>query len=164
MGVDPGLHTGVCLFDSAKTLVDNVAEVSSRTWQFLGSGWFEEAKMANEIAKLVFLHDVEVLVIEDFILQPGGTGERSGLSPVRVTAMLDSVLAGILGEKYSSRACVIEGGGVMRKSYSAGFAKSTWSDERLRRAGLWGGLTAHERDAWRHALSAAKSAGMLKRV
>lgn len=203
LAVDPGLHTGICLLDTEFTQVEVCNRVEEFTWQVEGEGWSSEVRMAERVLELAVEYEVGVLVMEDFIIYPEGSGKdnsaRSGLSPVRITAMIDLAFAERFGYLYSegskgvsggtrgpggagrkgygpgrglSSREVVEQGGVLRRMQMASLAKTTYTDERLKSygggsgddggcsGGIWKGLTAHERDAWRHALTFAKSAGM----
>jgi hypothetical protein len=163
MGLDGGTHTGVCLLDTSKTLVDNAAELKQRSWMFEGRGWRDEGTMAESVVDLVHELGVEVLAVEDFIALRLESSAREGLSSPRVVAMVDALLVRDLGDLYGDDVVVGTDGGVKRFARLASVAKTTWTDPRLRRAGIWKGISAHERDAWRHALTFAKMSGRLRR-
>lgn len=77
-------------------------------------------------------------VYEDFILRAGKehSSARSGLSPVRITALVQGLL-------YNGRPNYV--------AQSPADAKGRWTNERLRRAEMWTVGKEHGRDATRHA-------------
>lgn len=168
LGVDPGLHVGLCVLDTEFPLVDQVRQW---TGQIAGEGWEREVAMAEEIVNMVGEHQVDAICVEDFILRKFGSMARSGLSPVRITAMMDALLVSQYGDEYvgvnrntvaAFRRKVRLGEPVLgRWCASAATAKTTFTDARLQKIGLWKGLTTHERDAWRHVLTFCKSAGIV---
>lgn len=82
-------------------------------------------------------HHVDEVVIEDFLLRQR-TMDRSLLSPVRLTAMLQGMLMEDTG--VDVRTCL--------QQPSA--AKSVVKDERLKKWGMWIQGQQHARDACRH--------------
>lgn len=78
-------------------------------------------------------------VYEDFILRPGKNhnSARTGLSPVRVTALIQGMLD--------------EHEWIEWVAQQPADAKSRWSNPRLKAAGLWTVGLEHGRDATRHA-------------
>lgn len=76
-------------------------------------------------------------VYEDFVLAPGHhSSERSGLSPVRVTSLLQGML--VTDQ-------------INWVAQSPSMAKSTITNDRLRRWDIWTRGMVHGRDATRHA-------------
>jgi len=105
----------------------------------LGEMWLVH-RLAETIATIEFL---DCLVIEDFVLylHSRQTADRSGLAPVRITAMLE--LANFYG---------IDGNmplGLTVYKYLAREAKGSITDERLKRWGCWIRGKPHARDAMR---------------
>lgn len=164
LGVDGGLHTGVAIYDTGKTLVDNAAGYQDWSWQFEGDRWTGEAKQARLVVDLVLDHEVKVLCLEDFILLKFGGMQRSGLSSPRVIAMVDAMMVMEYGELYSEDVGILKvEGGVYRFSRQASVAKTTYTNARLQQIGIWKGISAHERDAWRHVLTFCKGHGYLRK-
>lgn len=82
-------------------------------------------------------HPVDEVVIEDFLLRQR-TMDRSLLSPVRLTAMLQGMLMADQG--VDVRTCLQQ----------PSSAKSVVNDERLKKWGMWIRGKQHARDACRH--------------
>lgn len=78
----------------------------------------------------------QFFIYESFDLRPGGIGgtDRAGLAPVRVTSLIRGML---IASKH------------VWVANSASTAKSTMTNDRLRRAGLWAKAKPHARDAAR---------------
>lgn len=163
LGVDGGLHTGCAIYDTSKTLVDNAIGYREQSWQFIGDRWDGEWRQARLVVDLVLDHDVKVLCVEDFILLKFGGMQRSGLSSPRVIAMVDAVMKMEYGDLYSDDVGILREGGVYRFSRQASVAKTTYNNARLQKLGIWKGISAHERDAWRHVLTFCKGHGYLKK-
>lgn len=129
----------------------------------------DEYWVAVLMADLVEQCGVKYIGIEDFILRGGQGGmrgmssDRDGLSAVRITSCFETVLR----ERRLVRFNGIRGGteckGTQRVGQRLGsrsgarvwyqqpsVAKSAFTDERLRRAGLWVIGHEHARDAMRH--------------
>lgn len=142
--------------------------------------WFQMGPFRGEdqeywaaylMADLVELCGVQHLAIEDFILRGNGSGGRmagvnsgrDGLSAVRITAQLDAILRsrrliqfyGVRGgveNRVGQRGQMRLGkkDGCMLHKQQPGSAKQAFTDDRLRRAGLWIVGHEHARDAMRH--------------
>jgi hypothetical protein len=109
---------------------------------------------AEEVCKWIIQCDVDLVCMEDFILYAGlganagnyrTSAARSGLAPVRITAMVNTYLG------------ILEWEGVVAYS-GAAQAKGVFTDARLRAAGLWVVGKPHVRDALRHALLGIRKA------
>lgn len=101
LGVDPGTTTGFIelkvecrphmkgldyVRDATMKYVSNVRTANSEEEYDFGSFVCERIRAAQEMENVV------LLVIEDFILRLGGSAEREGLSPVRVTSSISTML------------------------------------------------------------------------
>jgi hypothetical protein len=105
----------------------------------------DEIKGTDRILNLMrYANDVcplNAIVVEDFILRLG-TKDRSLLSPVRLTAMLEYGLS-VDSDLMDLLPIVLQ---------SPSDAKSTITDDRLKLAGMWIRGLPHARDATRHLL------------
>lgn len=148
--MDPGTTTGVGYTEHG------VKGYMKPKFAFEGAGWTtqevickDELGGAAEIASLwlwlvdhwtkLGIHPSRMyFVYEDFILRPGPhSSARTGLSPVRVTAHVQGILIASKVHYFPQQ---------------PGDAKSRWTNERLRRVGLYSTGSEHRRDATRHAL------------
>jgi hypothetical protein len=134
MSVDPGGTTGYALWEG-RELVDQGSVRCGDT--------YEKQEVGVRALVLVWLGHCDldsVLLIEDFLLRPGGvrSSKREGLAPVQVSGLLYATLRerGWTGERYS---------------YLASESKLVITDHRLRAKGMWRG-NDHARDAIRQGL------------
>lgn len=85
--------------------------------------------------------DQLVIVIEDFILRPGAhSGKRAGLSPVRMTAFMQTCIWELFWPRGWNKVVLQQ----------PGDAKGFMTDERLKALGWWAKGKPHSRDALRH--------------
>lgn len=141
-GMRAALHQGRVRFGQERVFHDSGPEGS----------WADETRCAKAILTQMLkcqgigatsssgvVPEISTLVIEDFILRER-TKERSLLSPVRLTARIETLL---FDEPELS--CKVH-------YQSPSDAKSTVTDERLERWGFWPTGAPHARDALRHLL------------
>lgn len=138
VGVDPGGTTGVAWNTGSEVCA---VEVGS-------AGPWGEADAAHAIVLLLVDLDPRWVEIEDYVLteELGGRahGGREALSPERIFGGI--VGAALMRQKAWKRRFV--------QRESASSAKSTFTDDRLKRLGLYKGTAGapHARDAVRHLL------------
>lgn len=147
--MDPGTTTGITwsnpllegttkeIFERDPITVDQVdctdekegAKVIAETFRDCYSTWNME--MSIPVTNIFFVY-------EDFVLYPGKThsSERTGLSPVRITSLVEGML---IQDQ------------VTWVAQMASLAKSTVTNDRLKKWGLWTRSMEHGRDATRHA-------------
>lgn len=178
IGIDPGTTTGIALCSvvgqrgtAGRFVVEATAEITGMAAvdEIYGDGASSDPKAwrwleyynALECLGWVDAHQPDLLVIEDFILQPGkggvnggGTyrgGARAGLSPARIGAALGALLE--VGG-YSGSGGGSGGGGsgaTMQVVWQGSSMISRLNKARMDRLGLWVRGSEHKRDAVRHA-------------
>lgn len=167
VGIDPGTATGLCWAVVGRSEVKRLGVVGALK-EAKGDGRLvgEEVKGANEFDSAAFiLAWVEVwqreaarrtrgrvqghkaIVIEDFILRER-TKDRSLLAPVRLTAMLEFGLR--MPGSHGAAPALLPAVVVKQQPSDA---KSTVTDDRLRRWDLWHVGSPHVRDATRHIIT-----------
>jgi hypothetical protein len=157
LGVDPGTTTGVAVWtdeegdggaDSVLLMADLTGQwedTDDRDWRA------RELNIAEDVFSIALEGEVDVVVIEDFVLRPGGTGVRAGLSPVRIGAAISAFL------RVENAVRVTENKSVMLVVWQTpAMAKQHMTDTRLKANGLWVRGSAHQRDALRHAITGYK--------
>lgn len=154
--IDPGTTTGVAYCPEPIELIGSVKEIFGRHKLVvdhmqcpLADDGTNELAGALEIADLFlglrndWIKRYKIpgqnifFIYEDFILRPGKnhSSDRSGLSPVRIVAHIQ----GALSNK-----------SVNYLPQQPALAKGSFTNERLRRFGLWTVGKEHGRDATRH--------------
>lgn len=154
VAIDPGGVTGMACVaqheDGTFALLDWV-EISS-----IDEGMNElraARAVAQKAAGWVAEYGADVVAIEDFIIRLGVT-DRSLLSPVRMTAMIEAFWYEMRGSGG------IGWGGSWGGEYvkqQASSAKAVATNERLKRWGLWVKGKQHARDAIRHCVVALRT-------
>jgi hypothetical protein len=142
MALDPGETTGWAIFwvPTANLLSREVGLFDDAEYdcgQITGPEEVQTLKVKTVMQGLMS----GPLIIEDFILRQFRQ-DKSLLSPVRVTAMVEYML---YEQNWNAKHPV-------RKQQPA-LAKTTATDERLRDWGLWEAGAPHARDAIRHAVT-----------
>jgi hypothetical protein len=118
------------------------------------------------IASFVRKSGIRRVVMEDFALDPGGApGGKEGVSPIRITyGVLSAVMQGDSNVYVNGGAWRGAGrqvvGGLEIDFQMPSLAKSTITDERLRKRGGWVPGMQHARDAVRHVFTATKASGI----
>lgn len=163
MAVDPGGTTGLAwgVYDIDEDSI--VTRLESGTMvgegQVTGGEPYQCAKIYQHWSEFSSWCSGEgvptTLIIEDFILRPGkATADREGLSPIRITAMLEGVLmAGAVGTYNAAEPdWEVHAASVMPRvvKQSPAQAKGFATKERLKRWGQWAVGMQHARDARRH--------------
>lgn len=165
LAIDPGGTTGWAVVEERKGADNNCAVIASGQLTGLEKpGQWDDPHTPDEISasELAMVRrlrshitkEIKVMVIEDFILVPNPkTTARSGLSPVRITARIQQMLAD--DPVGSTRPLFFQ---------SASMAKSTVTDERMRRWGIWVPGAPHANDAIRHGVTfmRRKAAGEIR--
>jgi hypothetical protein len=158
MAVDPGEHTG---WATAIVPLEVRSSERLRGLRHLTTGTIvgDEVVQARVLVHIwtQFRHQSMLkyrarthLVFEDFILISLDSSERSGISPVRVTAAFQGYRA-CLADDY-----ILRGGGMAPVDFAPmhlqqpGEAKGAFPAPQLRKYGLWVRGKPHERDACRH--------------
>jgi len=183
MGVDPGVTTGLAWgvfpvrggikYRIEKRKKSGAVQLTHReVLEEVQGAWSPELAMGLVIARLwiefagrcVEAGIRPVLVIENFVLRigKGGTSDRSGLAPVRVTAAIETAVWLVVGEAGLSmlgaeRDDSLSWDGLAGEQWlwtprmqTPSEAKGFATNERLKRWGLWEVGKPHARDAWRH--------------
>lgn len=136
LAVDPGETTGWALWRGGEEGVATFRN-GAVVWGQIGPARGREGEI-EAVGHLVRkVSDGDIVVVEDFILRPTGNARRSGLSPVRITARLETL-------------CAARGLDVEWVYQQASAAKGVVTDTRLRDLGLWVRGQVHARDALRH--------------
>jgi hypothetical protein len=181
MGIDPGETTGWAVLEDGRVGGGGLAALSLEDYgqlnggellaggmhlDGLGEGGLYDADRAicMSLAILINEYEPDIVCVEDFILRPSGIGStaRSGLSPLRIIAMMEMWRFEI-GFNFDA----LPHGGDDGMTWSPRWyyqqpsdAKGVVTDARLRAAGLWVKGQQHARDAIRHAcLGFRKEAG-----
>lgn len=159
LAVDPGETTGWCLAEvhSGKPLEVlsvgqlNGAELLQEGMDLLypDSQFAQERAVALALMQIVSEHQVEVLVVEDFVLRQFTTMDRAGIGPAQIAAMLEVWVYEIIASAEAHEAGV--GAEVQMVLQDVASAKRVVTDERLKALGLWVRGLQHARDAIRHA-------------
>jgi hypothetical protein len=139
IAIDPGVTTGWALFAiDKKAMADPSQKLLSHVmcWRAENLEGDENAQ-ASTLLSLLRSRPSAHVVVEDFTLRKF-TRDRELLSPVRIAAKLD------YGMYLERREIAWQ---------QPSLAMSTLTDERLKGIGLWDRLSAHQRDAIRHALT-----------
>jgi hypothetical protein len=138
VGVDPGGTTGIAWRNAAGKVESRDVEVGM-AWErvydvvaALISVLKNEGLWGLEVGKVVIL-------VEDWVETPRSAGGRVLTGDSR-TALI------VMGAIYAW------GGSCVSRSQNAALAKSTFTDDRLKRLGLWDKRSPHQRDAIRHLL------------
>lgn len=144
LAVDPGKTTGLAWCPvgwDGKTDAD--AAVGSEEVDCAGGTEYDpDPECSGVLRMLMRMRRVNAVVVvveesDHFLLRAGGNLKPQSLVPIRLEAMLRFGLA----QKWSS---------VKLERQTPSQAKSTITNDRLRRLGLWRSGSAHERDAIRH--------------
>ncbi len=154
MGIDPGVTTGIAVYDSepADPLETCMSwEISSK---HLGKGERDACfRIANVVESLA--STVDAIVIESFVLRSSARQQdKTLLAPVRVT----SRVLGILDERGVTTSDDESGEVTHIKGTPLDFqqpslAKTTVKDAKLKKMGLWIVGEKHSRDAMKHAVT-----------
>ena len=142
LAIDPGTHTGWAYYDT-DVGIDSFEGGEIGPKRDLPG----EISMAKEILFMVEKSSIDVLVVEDFTLLPpsvrgGWSSDRTGLSSVRVAAMLAVLFEG--------DELVWQNPGAMRVITS----------QRLKNYGFWIVGSEHARDAAKHLLVYLRGIGL----
>lgn len=158
IGIDPGTTTGIALCEANVSKgtfgINEAAEITGvdgleerygegaaaddKAWRWL------EYYNALECYGWIDSFRPDLVVIEDFILQPGKQGEyrggaRAGLSPARIGAVLGTFIE--VAYEHEGLTLMWQGSSLI----------SRMNKVRMDRLGLWVPASEHKRDAVRHA-------------
>jgi hypothetical protein len=154
IGCDPGKVTGWCRITVPRACIYGTADSEVLSWD-TGEITGPEPEQVKQLARLCRTTqslDYRIgpaLVVEDFDLMasnPTTDGEVL-LSPVRIAAMIRMTM--YMGALFGDARLTMQG----RTT-----AKTTMTDDRLRKSGYWVEGSDHERDAVRHAITALRRA------
>ena len=133
LSFDPGVTTGIALYDD----FDRQPLLVLRTWEHNSQFNLER------YWKLLHEHNPDIIVYEKFT-PPAATRHRVELFPVQVI--------GVLRLWVSLRQAGGMGDACLEFSHTASMAKGLWTDEKIKRLGLWVPSQGHGMDALRHLL------------
>lgn len=152
MGIDPGGTTGWAIIgdDNGEPELEDSGQVNGEDIVDQGLdmnvGGMYEFDRAQCLALMAIVMEwrPDLIAVEDFILRPTGNAQRAGLTPIRLIAMLEVWLFEVMPETedWWEPDLVYQ---------TASLAKTTITDDRLKRAGWWVKGMPHARDAVRHA-------------
>jgi hypothetical protein len=150
MGVDPGGTTGVVVWDTDLSECVLCEELRS------GGEHSAELRVALLVSRYVVDYDVDLVIIEDFILRGvAGSTKRESLSPARLGFGIACLLSLLAADERAGLEVVLR---------LAGDAISIMTNDRLKRLGMYvkypGGGT-HVRDAMRHVALELRKRGEL---
>ena len=158
IGVDPGKTTGWCRLTVPRASIFGDEAGAITEWDYgeltgpEPDQVMQIARLARETQGLDYLIG-PAFVVEDFDIEPHNvTTDPELLSPVRIAAMLSFVF------HLGSHSSVSLTGDARMILQSRGQAKSTATDDRLKKWGLYAPGSDHVRDATRHAITAIRRA------
>jgi hypothetical protein len=137
LAIDPGGTTGwnLTVIDKRALQQAHIKILESVEFWSAGELTGPEGKQANAIAALAIHWQVNVIIIEDFILRTMAGG-RDLLAPVRVSERVEQALWGH---------------SIITIKQQPALAMSTMTDARMRASGLWLSGMPHGNDSTRHA-------------
>jgi hypothetical protein len=154
IGVDPGQTTGWARLTVPRACVFGTADPEVLRWD-TGEITGPEPEQVRDLARLcrttqsLDYNIGPALIVEDFDLMASNptTDAEVLLSPVRIAAMIRMTM--FMGALFGAARLTMQGRTI---------AKTTMTDERLRKSGYWVEGSDHERDAVRHAFTALRRA------
>lgn len=146
MAVDPGTTTGVArgVFEQCASVWEGVASGPWESWEATGppaeQAWEIMGEFFDWTQTLRKQRILPVLAMEDFVvgLGPGAASKRELLDPVRVANACEALSISRAGMYWT------------RIQYQQPSERTIYTNDRLRKHGMWVKGSDHRRDAVRH--------------